>query len=485
MAIYIYNSESQKKEEFKSFHPNEVRMYVCGPTVYDFVHVGNFRGAIFFNLVRNWFEKRGFKVTYVYNYTDVDDKIINRAQKEGVESQEISERFIGEFCKDYESLGLRPQSKNPRVTEYMNEIIQFVSELIERKKAYVADGDVYFDVHEFEPYGRLSHKKLEDLESGYRIEVDSRKKHPADFALWKKAKPGEPHWSSPWSEGRPGWHIECSAMARALLGDSIDIHGGGLDLIFPHHENEVAQSEGCTGKPFVRYWMHNNMIEFGNQKMSKSLGNVTKARDFIESQGAELFKFLILSVHYRSILDFSDQSVENALANLARFYSSLAFAKSAMAESLPLVPVPEKFQKAIDEASDKWSRALDDDFNTPEAMTALYEVMRLFNQLARTPGKITPEKKALAEVFYHWMRSQGALMALFQEEPVTFLRDLDDRLLAKRGLRRTEVDQLVAMRSEARQRKDFAESDRLRAELGQMGIAVQDSAQGTDWEVQK
>jgi len=485
MAIHIYNSQTQKKEEFKPVHPAEVRMYVCGPTVYDYLHVGNFRGAIFFNLVRNWFEKQGYKVTYVYNYTDVDDKIINRANEEKVDPLEISEKYIKEFQADYASLKLRPQSKNPKVTEFMGPIVEFIQELIERGKAYVVNGDVYYDVHSFIDYGKLSHKKLEDLESGYRIEVDDRKKHPADFALWKTAKPGEPKWPSPWSEGRPGWHIECSAMSRALLGDTIDIHGGGIDLIFPHHENEVAQSEGCTGKTFVNYWMHNNMLNFGNQKMSKSLGNVRTARSFIQEYNAEILKYMMLSVHYRSTSDFSVDGIENAISQLARFYSSLSLADKLIKENLALVPVPAKFQTAIEAADKGIEEALNDDFNTPEVIARFFEVMRLFNNMCRTPGKAKPEQKAIAEVYFHWLRDKGGLMALFQEPPAQFLRELDDMLLKKLGVARDAVDQVVEERMKARLEKDFARADELRGKLTQMGIAIMDSASGTEWEVHK
>lgn len=485
MAIVIYNSQTQKKEEFKPVHPGEVRMYVCGPTVYDYLHVGNFRGAIFFNLVRNWLEKQGYKVTYVYNYTDVDDKIINRAKEEKVDALEISEKYIKEFQADYASLKLRPQSKNPKVTEFMGPIVEFIQDLIERGKAYVVGGDVYYDVHAFSGYGKLSHKKLEDLESGYRIEVDERKKHPADFALWKAAKPGEPKWPSPWSEGRPGWHIECSAMSRSLLGDTIDIHGGGIDLIFPHHENEVAQSEGCTGKTFVNYWMHNNMLNFGNQKMSKSLGNVRTARSFIQEYNGEILKFMMLSVHYRSTSDFSVDGIENAIGQLARFYSSLCLAEKLVAEPLNLVPVPEKFQQAVDAANQGIEEALNDDFNTPEVMARFFELMRLFNNMCRTPGKARPEQKAIAEVYFHWLRDKGQLLALFQEPPARFLRELDDMLLKKSGVARADVDKLVEERMAAREQKNFGRADELRAKLTAMGIAIMDSQAGTEWEVHK
>jgi cysteinyl-tRNA synthetase len=483
LGISIYNSETHKKEDFQPIVPNEVKMYVCGPTVYDLLHVGNFRGAIFFNLVRNWFEFRGFKVNFVYNYTDVDDKIINRAKADGVDAHVISEKYIQEFERDFASLKLRKHTHNPKVTEFMNPIIAFVETLIKNGVAYEVEGDVYFDVHAFPKYGKLSHKNLEDLESGARIEVDERKKNPADFALWKKAKPGEPFWKSPWGEGRPGWHIECSAMARTLLGDTIDIHGGGLDLLFPHHENEVAQSEGATGKPFVRYWMHNNMLNFGSQKMSKSLGNVRSARSFIAEYHPEIFKYMMLSAHYRSILDFSPDQFEHVISNLARIYSALALA-SRVAQA-PSEATPADFQKVLDTAKAGVESALDDDFNTPEALARLFEVIRTFNNTVRTPGPVTLKKAAVAKAFLQWTGWLGNLMSLFAENPADFLRFLDDMLLKQKKLERASIDALVQERAQARQNKDFSRSDELRKQLTEMGIAVQDGPQGSEWEVQK
>lgn len=484
MGIVIHNSQTQKKEEFQPLVAGQVRLYVCGPTVYDLLHVGNFRGAIFFNMVRNWLEYRGFKVTFIYNYTDVDDKIINRAKKEGVDSLAISEKYIREFEVDYNSLKLKKHSKNPKVTEFMPEIIDFVKELVERKKGYVVDGDVYFDVHSIPDYGKLSHKNLEDLESGVRIEVDSRKKHAADFALWKSSKEGEPSWPSPWGPGRPGWHIECSAMARALLGDQIDIHGGGLDLIFPHHENEVAQSEGATGKTFARYWMHNNMLNFGSQKMSKSLGNVRSARDFLKEYNPEIFKFLMLSPHYRSIIDFSPEHINQVITGLARIYSALALAEKVSKSPADSTP-PADFLKVTNDAQVGAEKNLDDDFNTPEALARLFEVVRQFNNLVRTAGPVTPKKAAIAKELLRFTAWIGGFMSLFQEPPQQFLQALDDRLLRQKNIERAKVDQLVADRAQARAAKDFSKADELRQELSKLGIMVQDTAQGSEWEVAK
>ena len=327
MELKIYNTLTQKKEVFKSLTPNKVNMYVCGPTVYGLLHVGNFRGAIFFNVVRNWLEHLDYEVSYIYNYTDVDDKIINRAKEEGCEAHDISEKYIAEFEKDFKALSLKPHTKNPKVTDHMAEIISMIEKLIDNKKAYISSsGEVLYHIESFQDYGKLSHRNPDDLLAGARVEVDTNKKNPLDFVLWKPAKPKEPSWESPWGEGRPGWHIECSAMNHAILGDTIDIHGGGVDLVFPHHENELAQSEGTTGKVFARYWMHNNLITFAGQKMSKSLGNIKTARDFLKEYDGEILKYLILSVQYRSLSDFSIENIQNAIKGLGRVYSALSVA---------------------------------------------------------------------------------------------------------------------------------------------------------------
>lgn len=477
MSIQIYNSMTKKKETFVPLKVGEVKMYVCGPTVYDYLHVGNFRGPVVFNMVRNWLEYRGFKVTYVYNFTDVDDRIINRALKEGKSSSEISEFYIDEFKKDYQSLGLRNHSHNPKVTECMQQIIDFVTGLIEKGRAYEVNGDVYFDVHAFPEYGKLSHKNLEDLEAGHRIAVDERKKHVADFALWKKAKDGEPSWPSPWSNGRPGWHIECSAMIRTFLGDQIDIHGGGLDLIFPHHENEVAQSEGLTDKPFVKYWMHNNMLEFGSQKMSKSLGNVRTLRSFIGGYNPELFKYLILSAHYRSTIDFSEDSVENAATALHRIYSALNNAQKILDQKNAADGDSKDLDKILADLRLKAEAALDDDFNSAIVLACIFDAVREFNARFKKP------QKKNAEVFLKWVKELGSLMAIFQEDPTSLLNQLNWIWLKKKNLIPEEIEKLVQDRWQAKQQKDFAKADAVRDQLLQMGIRVLDRADGSDWEV--
>ena len=486
MSIKIYNSMSKKKEDFTTLIEGKVSMYVCGPTVYDFLHVGNFRGAIFFNAVRNWLEKHNYEVNYVYNYTDVDDKIINRANELGITPKELSEKYIAEFEKDYSGLRLRPHSSNPRVSDHIDNIIKMISSLIEKDKAYATpSGDVYFSVENFSEYGKLSNKNIDELQEGVRIEVNKEKKHNSDFALWKGAKEGEVSWTSPWGEGRPGWHIECSVMAKEVLGESIDIHGGGLDLLFPHHENEIAQSEACSGKEYVKYWMHNNMLEFGNQKMSKSLGNVKTGRSFIEEYNGEVLKFLNLSSHYRSVIDFSDVQIGRSIASLAKFYSSLKHAENLIAKDLALVPVPADFQKLVDDCTKGFEDSMNNDFNTADALSYFFELMRQFNNLTRKPGKVKPEYKAIAEVYFHWVRDKGSVIALFQESPSEYLTLLDDMLLRQKGLKREDIDQLVTERTQVRADKNYARSDEIRDELAAKGILVSDTPEGTTWEVEK
>ena len=488
MPLQIHNTMSGKKEPFAPRVAGQVKMYVCGPTVYNFLHVGNFRGPIFFNLVRNWLERSGLAVNYVYNYTDVDDRIIERAAKDGVPSEVVAERFIREFEADFASLKLRPHDANPRVTQNIGPVVQLIGDLVAAGKAYAKGGEVFYSVRSFPSYGRLSHKNVDDLRAGARVEIDAKKNDPLDFSLWKPAKPTEPAWPSPWGEGRPGWHIECSAMIRELLGESIDIHGGGLDLVFPHHENEIAQSEGASGKPFVKYWMHNNMLNFGAQKMSKSLGNVKTVREFLGQYNGEILKYLLLASHYRSIVEFSEKQIMGAIAGLARIYSALALARSfgdGSAAEGGGAPSPGPLAAVLSEQTAAIEAALDDDFNTPEAFAGVYLAIRAFNNGHRRGQKPTDENRASAAAFSAWVRAHGRVMALFQEPADEYLRLLDDMLLAQKNLKRADVDLLVGERSSARSAKNWAKGDELRDRLQAMGIALQDGATGTHWEVQK
>ncbi|MEZ0391468.1 MAG: cysteine--tRNA ligase [Pseudobdellovibrionaceae bacterium] len=480
--LVVYNTETRKKENFEPYDSKHVKMYCCGPTVYGLLHVGNFRGAIFYNLVRNWLEESGYKVTYVYNYTDVDDKIIDRANKEGKSSDEIAETYIKEFEADFVRLKLRPHDKNPRVTEHMQPIIEMVTDLIEKKKAYVSSGEVLYSIKSFDGYGKLSNRNPDDLKAGVRIEMDQKKHDPLDFSLWKASKPNEPSWPSPWGPGRPGWHIECSAMAKSLLGEQIDIHGGGMDLIFPHHENEIAQSEGCSGKHYVKYWLHNNMINFSGSKMSKSLGNIKTARSFMDEYNPEILKYMMLSVHYRSISDFGEHGIEQAVHGLARIYSALATAESLKGSEI----APEAgFEKITSEAWVKITEALNDDFNTPEAFARVFEVIRTFNSQVKRGMKLSPAVSGKAVSLQKFILRFGKLLSLFLEPAQEFLVTLDDMLLKKKGLDRAQIDRLVAERSQARESKDFTKSDELRNQLVQIGISVSDTPAGSEWEVAK
>ncbi len=484
--LVIYNSETLKKEKFEPLSPGQVKMYVCGPTVYDYLHVGNFRGPIFFNLVRNWLEEgHGYKVTYVYNYTDVDDRIIDKAIKDNKPSTDISEFYIKAFESDFSRLGLRKHDKNPRVTEYIKEIVAIIQKIIDNGLAYVRDGEVIFSTRKFKEYGRLSHKNLDELMAGIRIEVSDKKENPLDFTLWKPAKPGEPKWPSPWSEGRPGWHIECSAMASSILGEQIDIHGGGIDLIFPHHENEIAQSEAACGKKFVRYWMHNNFINFGAQKMSKSLGNVKTAHSFLDHFGAEVLKFLILRAHYRTLVDFSDGQIQDAIQGLGRIYSALAVAQDVLESGVASESTPKAFVDITAKADQEVANALNDDFNTPKVMAQIYEVVRYFNGQHKRGQKPNGATVGLAKAFLEWIKKYGKLMSLFQEDPKTYLSQTDDLLLERKNLKRPDVQIIVDERVIARKNKDFKKSDVLRDQLLAMGIQIQDTPQGTFWEVAK
>ncbi len=483
MSLQIHNSQSKQLEDFVSLEPGKVKMYVCGPTVYNFLHVGNFRGPVVFNMVRNWLEYLNYKVTYALNFTDVDDKIIKRAQELGLTPSEVSEKYIAEYKKDFADLKLRPHDWNPKVTEHMDGIVEMVKNLIDNKKAYEVQGDVMYSIDSFPEYGKLSGRNPDDLKAGARVEVDEKKHHPGDFALWKAAKSGEISWNSPWGPGRPGWHIECSAMIHKIFGEQIDIHGGGLDLLFPHHENEIAQTEGCTGKHFVKYWMHNNLLNFGGQKMSKSIGNIVTMRDFLQSYNSEIYKWMILSSHYRSMSDFGDQAIERSISGLARVYSALALADSYL-EGVESAQ-DDKFQQITKEAWDKVEVAMNHDFGTPDAFAAMFEVVRQFNSQVRRGLKVNPSLQAKAFAFKGFILKIGKILSLFQEPAQDFLIQLDDMLLEKMNLKRTDIDQIVAERTQVRAEKNFAKSDELRDKLTQLGISVSDTTTGSYWEVTK
>lgn len=477
MSLQVYNTLSGEKEVFKTLEENRVKMYVCGPTVYDFLHIGNFRGPIFFNLVRNWLEHIGYDVTYAYNYTDIDDKIIKRANDEGVTMSDISERFIKEFEQDFATLGLRKHDHNPKVTEHIPQIIEIVEALLEKGRAYEIDGEVFYSIDKFDGYGKLSKKKLDELDA-HRVDVDERKKNPGDFVLWKPSKEGEPSWDSPWGKGRPGWHIECSAMNRSIFGNSIDIHGGGIDLIFPHHENEIAQSEGCCDQSFSTYWMHNNFINMNNEKMSKSLGNIMTARSFCENYHPEILKYLFLSVHYRSMLSVSDDKIIQVVSALNRIYSAIELAQTTI-DKVDQSGTPDKnFQKVLDELDSKITKSLNDDFNTAEFVSFVFEGVRAFNALGfANKAKRNVNHKGQSEQFINWIMKYGKISALFNENPSDMLNQLDEIAIKVMNLDKGRVEELIQKRSIARDAKDWAEADKIRDELNAMNVELTD---GTD-----
>lgn len=479
---------SQKLEPFEPLHPDKVNMYCCGPTVYGLLHVGNFRGAVFYNFLRNWLEYLGYSVKYVYNFTDVDDKIINRAKTEKCDPAELAKLYITEFWKDFNCLGLKPHSVNPTVTESMSEITNYIKGLVDKQLAYATEsGDVYFEVRKFADYGKLSHRKIDDLIEAVRIEKDDRKKDALDFALWKASQDSELSWPSPWGPGRPGWHIECSAMIQKHLGEQIDIHGGGLDLLFPHHENELAQSEGLCNKSFVKYWVHNNMIQFDGAKMSKSLGNIVTGRDFFARYHPEIYKYLVLSVHYRSILELGVDSIASSIKGLAKFYSVLNQASHFLTvDNQVESKVPVAFQQQYQAFREKIIADASKDFNSAIIISHLHEFIKLYNQKVRRGMKVTPEVLGMSQLVLDLFKEFGSLMALFQEPPHKFLYFLDDMLLSEKQLERSAIQTKVQERQIYRADKNFTEADRVRKELDSMGISVSDMPDGSCyWEVTK
>lgn len=460
----VYNTLTRKKEELVPITPGEIKMYACGPTVYNYIHIGNARPLCIFDILRRYLEYRGYNVKFVQNFTDIDDKIIRRANEEHVDFSEISERYIKEFWTDADGLNVRHATINPKATENIDAIIQIISTLIEKGYAYEAQGDVYFSTEKFKDYGKLSHQPLEDLEAGARIMVGEVKREPMDFAVWKAAKPGEPAWDSPWGKGRPGWHIECSAMNWRYLGDTIDIHCGGQDLIFPHHENEIAQSECFTGKPFAHYWMHNGYINVDNVKMSKSLGNFFTVRDVAEKYGYEPIRYLLISAQYRSPINYSTDIIEQCIAALNRLYTcrdSLDFELKNASDA------EHDGDKAIINGFDKYREqfiaAMDDDLNTADAIASIFELVRDIN--TNVVGK-TPSKALVEGAIAMFDELTGVLGLVYNRKTET----LD-----------SDVEALIEARTNARKEKNWAEADRIRDQLKEMGIVLEDTAQGVKW----
>ncbi|NIM04275.1 MAG: cysteine--tRNA ligase [Armatimonadetes bacterium] len=475
MSLKIYNTQSGQKEEFIPRKPGEVGVYVCGVTPYNFCHIGNARPYVIFDVIRRFLESQDWKVLLVQNFTDIDDKIINQAQNDGVEWNEIPARYIPAYFEDMDALGVKRADIYPLATEHISEIISLVEELVKNGLGYEIDGDVYFRVKKFNDYGKLSNRTPEELLAGARIEVDERKEDPLDFALWKAAKEGEPSWPSPWGPGRPGWHIECSAMSLKYLGMGFDIHGGGADLVFPHHENEIAQAEGAKGtSPFVRYWVHNGWVTMASQKMSKSLGNIRSIRDVLSHWPADVVRLFLLSVHYRSPLDFTEEAMESARAGLERLQVGMKRLKRLTANPAaegPLSSSLTALEKAEETASQRFQEAMEDDFNTAAALGAIFDLVR---ELHRATGQIdykpTSADQALLTKTEDTLKRLTGILGLM-EKTETVGEDLTGSL----------VDLLVEVRNQAREARNFEMSDTIRARLTDLGIILEDGPQGTTW----
>lgn len=473
MAIKLFNTLTRKKEEFVPREPGKASIYACGPTTYNYFHLGNARMLVVFDMIRRYLIYKGYDVTYVQNFTDVDDKIINRAAEEGCDPLKLAQKYIDEYFKDAKALNIMPATVHPRATEHINEMIEMIRKLEEKGLAYNVEGDVYFAVEKFDGYGKLSGRSLEDMQAGARVDIDEKKRNPMDFALWKKAKPGEPAWPSPWGEGRPGWHIECSAMSLKYLGPGFDIHGGGGDLIFPHHENEIAQSEGyLDGQQFARYWMHNAFITVNQEKMSKSLGNFFLVREVLEKFPGDVIRFYLLGTHYRSPLDFDDEKLVMASRGLERLKTSIRLAREALNRVQPEEdpPVDDILARAAEEARKAFEEAMDDDFNSAQAYASLFELAREINSY------LAGEKIST----YGLTRACNTLLELagvlgFDLEAENEAKNEDSGKLSK------VMELVLEIRANARKNKDWTTADLIRDRLKEIGIVIEDTPEGTRW----
>ncbi|MBN2398308.1 MAG: cysteine--tRNA ligase [Deltaproteobacteria bacterium] len=492
MSLKLYNTLTKKREEFVPLEEGKVGLYVCGVTAYDVCHIGHARSAVVFDVIYRYLKYRGYDVTYVKNFTDVDDKIIGKAIAEGTGISEISERYIKEHNEDMDRLGVARPTAAPKATENIKGMIRLIDALMEKGLAYVVDGDVYFSVEKFEGYGKLSGRDLDDMMAGARIDVDEKKKNPFDFVLWKSSKEGEPWWSSPWGNGRPGWHIECSVMSQRFLGDTFDIHGGGEDLIFPHHENEIAQSEGATGKPFARYWIHNGFIKIDSEKMSKSLGNTLSIKEILAAYHPEVVRFFILQRHYKSYIDFSEAAMAEARTGMERVYAALKGIKDALGGEEGLPDLSEKDLSGEDQAVFEKARtlpgrfveAMDDDFNTPMALGYIFDAVRIIN--GSLPAEGTRPGRGILFTLHEArerIREAGKVLGLFLEDPDDYFAKDREREAGKSGLDVEEIERLIAERKEAREAKDWTRADEIRDLLAGKGIVIKDTPAATTWKI--
>ncbi len=477
----IYNTLTKRKEKFIPRDDGQVCIYVCGPTTYNYIHLGNARPLVFFDTVRRYFTQQGFQVNYVQNFTDIDDKIIKKSIEEGLDAAVLSQRYIEEYYRDADALNVTRANRHPRVSEHMKEIIEMVSVLIEKGFAYEVEGDVYFDVPSFREYGKLSHRSSDEILAGARVEVDPRKKTPADFALWKAAKEGEPFWESPWGAGRPGWHIECSVMSLKYLGSGFDIHGGGMDLIFPHHENEIAQSEAATGKPFAKYWIHNGFITINQDKMSKSLGNFFLVREIFEKFNPLSVRFFLLSTHYRSPLDFDFEKLEASGQGLERLKNSIELLEEAIKKrsSAGLKEKDSDFQTRLIDLKKRFNQAMDDDFNTALAIGVFFEAAKEVNTFLNQNTIFDKADLVRAIELYAYFNN---VLGLFKTDPDgKFI--LDEKSHTDDSLIQSLIELLLKIRQEARTKKDWATADRIRNGLNEMGIIIEDTPDGARWKI--
>ncbi|WP_026688646.1 cysteine--tRNA ligase [Alteribacter aurantiacus] len=463
MTIKLYNTLTRQKETFEPIEEGKVKMYVCGPTVYNYIHIGNARPAVVFDMVRRFFEYRGFDVKYVSNFTDVDDKIIKAAEEMGEDVTAVAEKFIQAYHEDTGALGVKKADEHPRVMDTMPEIIEFVEKLEEKGYAYESGGDVYFRTRKFKGYGKLSHQSVDDLQLGARIEVGEKKEDPLDFVLWKSAKPGEISWDSKWGKGRPGWHIECSAMVKKYLGDTIDIHAGGQDLSFPHHENEIAQSEALNEKKMANYWIHNGYINIDNEKMSKSLGNFILVHDIIKKFDPEVVRFFIVNNHYRSPINFSDSQLASAKSSLDRIKTTYQNVEYRLSETADLGEDQEKWTKEVDAHHDEFNREMEDDFNSANAVAAMFNLVKTANLYLR-------EKHTSEVVLSHILKTLEKMAYVIGVVLKETAEMVDE-----------EIDALIQERIDARKNRDFARADEIRDDLKEKGIILEDTAQGTRW----
>jgi len=493
MAVRFYNTLTKRKEEFRPIREGKAGIYVCGITVYDICHVGHARSAIVFDVITRYLKYRGYDVTYVKNYTDVDDKIINKANAEKVGIRDISEKFIEEHDRDMAALNVARPTITPKATENIDGMIRLITQLVEKGLAYVVDGDVYYAVEKFPGYGKLSGRALEDMQAGARVDIDEKKRNPLDFALWKASKEGEPWWESPWGKGRPGWHIECSVMSQRYLGDTFDIHGGGEDLIFPHHENEIAQSEGATGKVLANYWIHNGFIKVNSEKMSKSLGNVFAIREILKLYHPEVLRLFVLQSHYKSPLDFSEDSLAEARMGMNRFYETLKKMEDVPAgkridSSLKAEGLTGKEKNVHDHIAGlrgRFTEAMDDDFNTARAMGYLFDTARLMNgYLGEKDFSATDQALFVVHEAKTAMKEIGGVLGIFLDAPDDYFRKDRNREAEKRGLDVQEVERLIGERKTARDAKDWKRADEIRSSLAAKGVTLKDSQGVTAWAIE-